>query len=109
MPLTFAAAAALCGVDKSTIRRAARAGRISASRDDNGVWHVEPVELHRVFPPLASPEAMPRNAPADAATDALVAELRAVVADLRADRDAWRAQAERLALPPPRRRWWSFS
>ena len=35
----------------------------------------------------------------DAATDALIAELRGVIADLRADRDVWREQAQRLALP----------
>jgi len=29
----------------------------------------------------------------------LIAELRGVIADLRADRDAWREQAQRLALP----------
>ena len=34
-------------------------------------------------------------------TDALVAELRAVIADLRQHRDHWREQAQRLALPKP--------
>jgi hypothetical protein len=29
----------------------------------------------------------------------LIAELRGVIADLRDDRDAWREQAQRLALP----------
>jgi len=38
----------------------------------------------------------------DAQTDALVAELRAVIADLRRDRDEWREQAQRLALPAPK-------
>jgi hypothetical protein len=37
-----------------------------------------------------------------AAIDALVAELRAVIADLRQDRDHWREQAQRLALPAPK-------
>jgi hypothetical protein len=32
----------------------------------------------------------------------LIAELRGVIADLRADRDAWREQAQRLALPAPK-------
>ena len=32
----------------------------------------------------------------------LIAELRGVIADLRADRDAWREQAHRLALPAPK-------
>jgi hypothetical protein len=32
----------------------------------------------------------------------LIAELRGVIADPRADRDAWREQAQRLALPAPK-------
>jgi hypothetical protein len=32
----------------------------------------------------------------------VIAELRAVIADLRADRDAWRKQAQRLVLPAPK-------
>ena len=32
----------------------------------------------------------------------LIAELRGVIADLRADRDAWREQTQRLALPAPK-------
>jgi hypothetical protein len=67
------------------------------------VWHVEAAEVHRVFPPVApaaaSTEAVPHHAPPDPATDAVVAELRAVIADLRRDRDEWREQAQRLALP----------
>jgi hypothetical protein len=105
MSYTLAEAAIAVGMDKSTVRRAVRAGRISGTRDETGVWHVEAVELHRVFPPAARPEddttAVPRDAPPDAATDALVAELRAVIADLRQDRDEWRDQAKRLALAAP--------
>jgi hypothetical protein len=62
--------------------------------------------------------------PQDAQTDALVADLRAQLADMRSQRDAWQGIAERLALsapkPPenteapepkpaeaaPRRPWW---
>jgi hypothetical protein len=105
MSYTLAEAAAACGLDKSTVRRAVRSGRISGTRDDLGVWHVEPAELHRVFPPVGRTEgaaaAVPRDAPPETApvtTDALVAELRAVIADLRQDRDQWREQAQRLAL-----------
>ena len=109
MSMTLAEAAAACGMDKSTVRRAVRSGRISATRDEGGVWRVEPVELHRVFPPAvvrteSDAAAAPLHAPPDAAaaaTDALVAELRAVIADLRHDRDHWREQAQRLALPKP--------
>jgi len=50
-------------------------------------------------PSTARPETEPETR---AATDALVAELRAVIADLRQDRDHWREQAQRLALPAPK-------
>ena len=127
MSMTLAEAAAACGIDKSTVRRAVRSGRISGTRDEGGVWRIEPVELHRVFPPaVARTEGDTAAAPlhalpdaAAAATDALVAELRAVIADLRQDRDHWREQAQRLALPKPpdpapvpaeakRRSWWPW-
>jgi hypothetical protein len=134
MSYTLAEAAVACGLDKSTVRRAVRSGRISGTRDDLGVWHVEPAELHRVFPPLARPAeaagALPRDAllqtPLDAAertggdpTDVLVQELRRVIEDLRADRDHWRTAfetAQRL-LPSPAPRtepepkpltWWRW-
>ena len=105
MSYTLAEAATACGINKSTVLRAVKAGRISGTKDEFGTWHVEAVELHRIFPhaaaAAASPEALPRHAPSDAAADALVAELRAVIADLRQDRDQWREQAQRLALPAP--------
>jgi hypothetical protein len=56
--------------------------------------------------------------PQDAQTDALVAELRAQLAEMRSQRDAWQGIAERLALSAPkppepepkpaegRRSWW---
>jgi hypothetical protein len=61
MSYVLAEAAAACGLDKSTVRRAVRKGRISGTRDELGVWHVEASELHRVFPPAARPT--PRRTP----------------------------------------------
>lgn len=117
MPMTLTEAARATGRDKSTIRRAVKSGLISGTRDAFGVWMVEPAELHRIYPPAESTSGaevgVNSHAAADSAqTDALVAELRAMIADLRqgrdaaladlrAERDAWRAQAERLALPKP--------
>jgi hypothetical protein len=106
MPYTLAEAAVACGLDKSTVRRAVRAGRISGTKNDLGVWSVEPAELHRVFPPAPRTEddttAGTRDAPADAATDILIAELRAIIRtgerreeDLRQERDRWREAFER--------------
>jgi predicted site-specific integrase-resolvase len=49
MPYTLAAAAAACGVNKSTVLRAIKAGKITGTKDEHGEWHVEPAELHRVY------------------------------------------------------------
>jgi hypothetical protein len=94
-------AAAATGVNRSTILRAIKAGRISAQRDETNGWQIDPAELHRVFPPL--PSSATTATQLGATTDALVAELRSVIADLRRDRDAWREafeNAQRL-LPRP--------
>ena len=71
----------------------------AAVRDDAGAWSVEPVELHRVFPPAA---ATAKAAPQDAQADALVAELRAQLAEMWVQRDAWQRVAERLTLGAPK-------
>jgi hypothetical protein len=92
------------------VRRAVRAGKISGTKDEAGTWHVEPVELHRVFPPASRTEddttAVTRDAPADAATDILVDELRAIIRsgerreeDLRQERDRWRTAFENTQAP----------
>src|SRR5262249_10697645 len=109
-------AATACGVNKSTILRAIKAGKVSAVRDEQGQWQVEPAELHRVYPAVAdaaaSTAAAQRGAaggagPAPANPRAAVAEerlseLKALLADMQRDRDAWRDQAQRLALAPPK-------
>lgn len=104
-------AAAATGVNRTTILRAIKAGRISAQRDAQGGWEVDPAELHRVFPPLpcAAQGAQAPTQP-DAQADALVAELRNIIADLRQnredlrqDRDHWREafKAAQRLLPMP--------
>src|SRR5437016_3743298 len=126
MSYTLAAAAAACGVNKSTILRAIKAGKVSGTKDEHGEWHVEPAELHRVYPPVAdAPEranAMQRDATEDAAAlasahqraalaEERLSDLKAVLEDMRADRDAWRDQAQRLALPKPYAApmsWWRW-
>jgi hypothetical protein len=116
MPLSLAEAAQATGVNRSTILRAIKRGAISGARDELGAWSVEPVELHRVFPPASSntksASYLPEAAPQHALADALVAELRAQLAELREDRDAWRGVAQRLALsapkPPEHVSWWRW-
>lgn len=100
MPYSLAEAAQATGLNRSTILRAIKSGRISGSRDDQGAWSVEPVELHRVFEPAA---ATPKAVPQDAQTDALVALLREQLGDMKAQRDAWQRMAEARLLAPPER------
>ena len=120
MAFTLGTASQATGCAKSTILRAIKAGRISATRDDLGQWQIDPSELFRVFPALAVPGATPAQPQTerDATTDVLVAELRQVITDLRRgqedlrqERDRWRealereqvahASTQRLLLPPP--------
>jgi hypothetical protein len=109
-------AAAAAGVNRSTVLRAIKAGRLSAQRDATGGWAIDPAEFHRVFPAL--PTAPAASAQQDQQQiDAQVALLRNMVEqlrrdmddlrhdkeDLRQDRDHWREafQAAQRQLPAP--------
>jgi hypothetical protein len=73
-------AARATGLNKTTILKAIRSGKVTGVKDENGQWCIEPCELHRVYP---EQKALP---------------LEARVVDLEADRNARREQAQRLAL-----------
>jgi hypothetical protein len=95
MPLTLSQAARNCGRGKTTLLRAVRSGRLSATRDETaGTWLIDPSELARVFPPGPGPETQsgaPRNdADRPSAVEARLAEMIEsqrlrddVIADLR--------------------------
>ena|SRR5436190_2406864 len=53
MPYSLHQAATATGLNKSTVLRAIKAGKIAASRKEHGEWQLEPAELHRVYPPVA--------------------------------------------------------
>jgi hypothetical protein len=74
-------AAAAAGVNRSTVLRAIKAGRISGQRDATGGWEIDPAEFHRVFPPLSllTQQYDPQQA------DALVALLRNLLEQMRND------------------------
>ena len=94
---TLGTASQATGTAKSTILRAIKAGRLSATRDDSGQWCIDPAELARVFPLLAIPGATPEQprTAQDAMTDMLISQLQGVIADMRQDRDHWRTAFER--------------
>lgn len=47
---TLGTAAKATGKSKSTILRAIRDGKLSASKNVHGVYQIKPAELHRVYP-----------------------------------------------------------
>lgn len=124
MAYTLAEAAKATGTNKTTILRAIKAGRVSGSKDEFGAWHVEPAELHRIYPPVElRSDASAAATPQYAAPDAVVLDsnitalretaelLRTQLEDIRKDRDHWRDQAQTITRQlvdarPPKRAWW---
>jgi excisionase family DNA binding protein len=125
-PVTLGQAARLTGLGKTTITRAIKAGKLSATRRGDGSYEIDPSELSRVYSVRpepadtvtqsghvahqATPAATPRETPETPDVTARVASLEAEVrglkdllAEVRQSRDEWKDQASRLvlALPPP--------
>ena len=50
MKYSLSEAAKATGKHKTTIQRAIKSGKISASKGDRGLYEIDPSELHRVFP-----------------------------------------------------------
>lgn len=121
MLMSLQEAADLAGVNKTTLFRAIKSGKISASRDEHAQWRVDPAEVSRVYPiaPGAAEQqrAMPRRRDR---TDELIAQLREQLAQMeraldrasndadrcRNDAEAWRKafedeKTQRLALLQP--------
>ena len=116
MPYTLGEAAKATGKSKATISKAIKSGRISAQKDESGVFHIDPSELHRVYPLNVSNETPTKAEEPDdrlATIRELTARLEAVndrlqdkesvIADLKEDRDKWRQQATALLSAPPQR------
>jgi hypothetical protein len=134
--LSLRDAAKEAGTSKTSILRAIQSGRLSAPRNDQGGYEIDPAELFRVYPRRSTDmdhrdrsgtrptdQSVPADGPhvpggVDARTAVMTAALEAQIqglqeiirrldgdkADLKADRDAWRAQAEsaqRLLSAPP--------
>ena len=54
MTYTLGTAAKATGKSKPTIQRAIKSGKISAKKNENGTYAIDPAELHRVYPPVSS-------------------------------------------------------
>src|SRR3954453_14301341 len=106
MSYSVGEAAQLSGRSRATIKRLIAAGTLSASRSGPGKpWEIDAAELARVLPtPAREPPSEPLDEPprADneraviAAKDALIAEQREALADLRRRLDRADDERERL-------------
>lgn len=114
MKLTLGEAAKETTVSKGTLSKAIKSGKISAHKNEDGSFAIDPAELFRVFPKqVETPQAERSETPVEthgntlemarlqveleaAQREAVI--LRDTVVDLRTDRDAWRQQAERQTL-----------
>lgn len=103
MEITLAEAATAVNMTKPGLLKAIKSGRLSAVKDANGTWKLDTAELFRVYSP-ANRKADPAEAVLApehtelAVTKAKLAAAEAMIDELRRARDAWQAQAERLAL-----------
>jgi excisionase family DNA binding protein len=133
MIFTLRTAAQHTGTSKSTILRAIKSGRLSATRLEDGSYEIDAAELERVYPAQRmkqrGTDAVEHHAPGNSgeitirAPDATAAALAAEIAGLREilrradaaadelkqDRDRWRTMAEaaqRLIADQRPRSWW---
>lgn len=117
LELSLSQAAKLTGKSKSTINRAIKTGKLSATRHDDGSYSIDPAELSRVFNLEPGKGAERRNAEPDGthllerieALEAMLSREREIVADMKEDRDRWRQQANALLTdqrPITSTGWW---
>lgn len=112
---TLGTAAKATGKSKTTIQRAISKGKISAHKDQDGSYSIDPSELHRVFS-LVTDETVSRDPNLDTsrphdetpelkakieALEAMLAREREALDEVREDRDAWKNQATALLAAPP--------
>ena len=121
---TLGEAAKATGKSKAAISKAIKSGRISASKQTDGVYKIDPSELHRVYPPVSvNSEPEPQDNTVVSTENALlvrelqirleVAEQRLAesdsrIADIKEERDRWRQQAQALLTDQrdrPRSSW----
>ena len=120
--LSLGQAARLAGLGKTTLARAIKNGRLPAAVTKMADMRLTLPNLRACIPPglrvrrSQLPVLWGARANADATADTelhdrlataeeRLTELKAMVEDLRRDRDAWRDQAQKLALQTPAAPW----
>lgn len=137
MPQTLGQAAKTVGRNRTTLLRAIKAGKLSATHDEaTGSWMIEPAELYRLYPPADAHASVPpggahlRSTGASGAIrelharlddkDAVIGSLERTIEDLRRRLDASDEERRKLtlmladqrvtppAVVPLRRSWWPW-
>ena len=99
MSYTLGMAAKATGKSKTTIQRSIKKGLISASKEKNGRYSIDPSELHRIFP-MASTDTVAHGPQVDAsrppdetplqvkmeALEAMLEREREALTEMRSDR-----------------------
>lgn len=116
MGYTLGEAAKAVGKSKATISKAIKSGKMSAVRQDDGSFSIDPSELHRVYPPTPSSTVHREQSetPIETAVNSselieLRVKLEAAhkrIEDLEEDRDAWKQQVNRLLSHTPQPSLW---
>jgi hypothetical protein len=113
MGYTLGQAAKATGKNRSTIYRAIKTGKISATQNAHSEWDIDPAELHRVYPAkqqgntgrnsegatLSNTDFLIENRELKAKLDAANERDRLkdqIIDDLKEDRNRWRQQATAL-------------
>ena len=112
--LTLTEAAQKTGLTRSAVFKAIKSGRLSASKDNQGHFLIDPVELFRVYSPVDKVDVSSKQSEIAQETQETVFlkrenELlrqqieawREQIADIRNDRDQWRKQATMLLTHQP--------
>jgi excisionase family DNA binding protein len=121
---TLGQAAKTAAVSKTTIQRAIKSGRLSAARQSDGSYAIDPAELHRVFTSDGDGDGeMARSVTVNATGELRVevemlrerlSEKDETIADLRRRLDAEAEERRRLTAlltdqrPAKRRKWWPW-
>jgi hypothetical protein len=105
MGYTLGEAAKACGMSKATLSKAVKSGKISATKNADGSFSIEEVELHRVYPITVESEQYetPKSTQVNTeiSNEMLMLQMKLEAAhqrinDLETDKEAWRLQATRL-------------
>jgi len=107
--LSLGQAARLTGRGKTILARAI-SGRLFAASKEDGGSNIDCAESARDYPFPAPVETVAELRTRLTMAEERLSELKAMLEDMRSDRDAWREQAQTRLLPAPAGRmpWWPW-